>query len=132
MNIIETNLSFGAMTVRSRTNRIICHHAAAETCGAATIHSWHKANGWAGIGYHYVVRKNGTVERGRPEKYVGAHATGSNSDSIGVCFEGNFDQESMGVAQKNAGIELISWLKSKYGIGTVVGHRDVMATSCPG
>ena len=65
MNIIETNLSFGAMTVRSRTNRIICHHAAAKTCGAATIHSWHKANGWAGIGYHYVVRKNGTVERGR-------------------------------------------------------------------
>lgn len=132
MNIIETNLSFGAMTVRSRTTRIICHHAAAKTCGAATIHQWHKANGWAGIGYHFVVRKNGTVERGRPEKYVGAHATGSNSDSIGVCFEGNFDQESMGAAQKNAGIELISWLKSKYGIGTVVGHRDVMATSCPG
>lgn len=132
MNIIETNLGFKSMSVRSRTTRIIVHHAAASNCGAATIHQWHLNNGWSGIGYHFVVRKNGTIERGRPEKYVGAHATGANSDSIGICFEGNFDSETMSSVQKNAGKELVAWLKSKYGIGTVQRHRDVGATSCPG
>ena len=132
MNIIETNLGFGSMSVRSRTTRIIVHHAAASNCGAATIHQWHLNNGWSGIGYHFVVRKNGTIERGRPEKYVGAHATGANSDSIGICFEGNFESETMGSAQKNAGKELVAWLKSKYGISTVQRHKDVGATSCPG
>ena len=58
-----------------------------------------------------MVRKNGTIERGRPEHTQGAHASGSNFDSIGICFEGNFDAETMGAAQKNAGIELIQYLK---------------------
>lgn len=132
MNIIETNLQFSSLSKRSRTNRIVLHHAAASECGAATIHLWHKGNGWAGIGYHFVVRKNGTIERGRPEHTQGAHASGSNFDSIGICFEGNFDAETMGAAQKNAGIELIQYLKNKYGISKVYGHRDLMATGCPG
>lgn len=132
ITIKETNLSFTSLSNRSRTNRIILHHADASNCGAFTIHQWHKANGWSGIGYHFVVRKNGTIERGRPESTIGAHASGSNSDSIGICFEGNFDKETMGVAQKNAGAELVAYLKGKYGISKVQGHRDVMATACPG
>ena len=132
MNIKETNLKFGNLSKRSKTNRIILHHAAAGTCGAATIHQWHLGNGWSGVGYHFVVRKDGTIERGRPENTVGAHASGSNSDSIGICFEGNFDSETMGAAQKQAGKELVSHLKKKYGISKVQKHRDVCATSCPG
>lgn len=132
MKIIETNLSFGSMSVRSKTNRIIVHHAAAKSCGAATIHQWHKNNGWSGIGYHFVVRKNGTIERGRPEKYVGAHASGSNSDSLGVCFEGNFESETMNATQKNAGKELVAYLKKRYGISKVQRHKDVGSTDCPG
>ena len=132
ITIKETNLSFTSLSNRSKTTRIILHHAAATTCGASTIHQWHKNQGWSGIGYHFVVRKNGTIERGRPEHTQGAHASGSNFDSIGICFEGNFDVETMGAAQKNAGIELIKYLKNKYGISKVYGHRDVMATGCPG
>ena len=132
MNIIETNLSFGSMSVRSKTTRIILHHAAAKSCGAATIHQWHLNNGWAGIGYHFVVRKNGTIERGRPENTVGAHASGSNSDSIGICFEGDFTSEKMSDAQKNAGKELVAYLKKKYGISKVQKHSDVCSTDCPG
>ena len=132
MNIIETNLSFKSMSVRSKTTRIILHHAAAKSCGAATIHQWHLNNGWSGIGYHFVVRKNGTIERGRPEKYVGAHAEGSNSDSIGICFEGDFMSEKMTDTQKNAGKELVAYLKKKYSISKVQKHSDVCSTDCPG
>lgn len=95
MNIVETNLSFSALSKRSKTNRAILHHAEAKTCSAADIHSWHKNNGWAGIGYHFVVHKDGTIERGRPEDTIGAHASNNNSDSIGICFEGDFMTETM-------------------------------------
>ena len=132
MNIIETNLSFGSMTKRTKTNRMILHHADATTCSAEDIHRWHKNNGWAGAGYHFLVRKNGKVYRLRPEQYVGAHASGSNSDSIGICFEGNFDKEQMCTAQINAGKELVAYLKEKYKISKVQRHKDVCSTSCPG
>lgn len=132
MNIVETNLSFGSLSNRSKTTRMILHHADAETCDAKTIHQWHLNNGWSGIGYHYVVRKNGTIERGRPEKTVGAHADDNNFDSIGICFEGDFQTEKMGATQKSAGKELVAYLKKKYGITKVQKHSDVCATTCPG
>lgn len=133
MNIIETNLQFkGNMSVRKRTSRIILHHAAASECDARTVHTWHLKRGFSGIGYHFLVRKNGTIERGRAENLVGAHAAGNNSNSIGICFEGNFETESMGEAQKNAGKELIAYLCNKYGIDVVIRHKDVASTACPG
>lgn len=132
MNIKETNLAFGSLSYRSATRRIILHHAAAKNCDATTIHRWHKANGWAGIGYHFIVRKSGAIERGRPEWALGAHASGSNSDSIGICFEGDFEKETMTSVQRAAGKELIAWLKEGYKINKVQAHRDVCATSCPG
>lgn len=132
MNIIDTNLDFGSLSKRKSTTRIILHHAAAESCDAATIHQWHLNKGWSGIGYHFVVRKNGSIERGRPEDTVGAHAVNNNSDSIGVCFEGNFEVESMPELQKAAGKELVAYLRKKYGISTVQKHKDVTSTACPG
>lgn len=132
VNIIETNLSFKAMSNRSRTSRIILHHAAAKTCTAEQIHQWHLDNGWSGAGYHFLVRKDGSIYRLRPENKVGAHASGSNSDSLGVCFEGDFMSETMGEIQRKAGAELVSYLKSKYGISKVQRHKDVCATDCPG
>lgn len=133
MNIVETNLQFkGKMSVRKSTSRIMLHHAAASECDAKTIHEWHLGRGFSGIGYHFLVRKNGTIERGRAENLVGAHAAGNNSNSIGICFEGNFETETMGEAQKNAGKELIAYLCNKYGIDVVIRHKDVASTACPG
>lgn len=122
----------GALTKRRSTTRIILHHAAASKCSAQQIHRWHLANGWVGIGYHFLVRKDGSVYRGRPEDTVGAHAGNNNYDSIGVCFEGNFMTETMGDAQRKAGQELVQYLKGKYGISKVQKHSDVNATGCPG
>lgn len=132
VNIIETNLSFKSMSTRSRTNRIILHHAAAKTASPEQIHQWHLDRGWSGAGYHFEVRKDGTIYRLRPENKVGAHASGANSDSLGICFEGDFMSETMGEAQIKAGAELVSYLKNKYGISKVLRHKDVGSTDCPG
>lgn len=133
MRINEVSYKWnGALSKRRSTTRIILHHAAASKCTAQQIHRWHLANGWVGIGYHFLVRKDGSVYRGRPEDTLGAHAGNNNYDSIGICFEGNFMTETMPIAQKWAGQELVAYLKDKYGITKVQKHSDVNATGCPG
>lgn len=132
MNIIETNLKFKELSIRKLTNRIIIHHADAIKCTAEDIHRWHLERGWSGAGYHFLIRKDGSKYRLRPENAIGAHASGNNSDSIGICFEGDFQREIMSDAQIKAGQELIAYLKSKYNITKVQKHSDVCNTSCPG
>lgn len=134
MNIIETNLKFNSMDTRKLTKRIILHHSGVSVLQSVEIiHNYHKnTQGYAGIGYHFYVRKDGTIYRGRPEDKVGAHAYGANSDSIGICAEGDFNNEIMSEVQKNAIKELVVYLKEKYNVNIVVGHRDTIATSCPG
>ena len=134
MNIKEESYHWnGKPGTRSTTTALILHHAAAVTCTAQDVHRWHLANGWCGIGYHFLVRKDGSVYRGRPENWIGAHAKNSNSFSIGICFEGNYESETaMPAAQLKAGQELIAYLKGKYGSLRLLKHKDVNATSCPG
>ena len=120
------------METRKSTQRIILHNAAAQNFSAEDIHRWHLNNGWSGAGYHFLVRKDGKVYRLRPEDKVGAHAYGSNNNSLGICFEGNYMEEDMPEAQKEAGKELVAYLKNKYKISTVQKHKDVCVTSCPG
>ena len=132
MEIIETHLEFKDMSTRKSTERIILHHADAKNCSAEDIHRWHLNNGWSGAGYHFLVRKDGTIYRLRPEDKVGAHAYGANYYSLGICFEGDYMQEAMPTEQIKAGQELVAYLKNKYNITTVQKHRDVCATSCPG
>lgn len=132
MEIIETNLNFKAMSNRQTTERIILHHSASSVASAEDIHRWHLNNGWEGAGYHFLVRKDGKVYRMRPEEKIGAHAYMNNYNSLGICFEGNFEVEQMPDIQVQAGKELVAYLKNKYGINKVQGHRDVNSTSCPG
>ncbi len=134
MQIVETNLQFSrAPSKRTRTGRIILHHTASADVSAATIHGWHQGQGWIGIGYHFVIRANGTIERGRPEDTIGSHAgPQGNGDSIGIVLTGNFEIGAPSTAQMVALAELINELRSRYGDLTVIGHKDVMATACPG
>ena len=136
MNIIEKTYKWTKpLGKRSATDLLILHHAAATSCTAEDVHRWHVGNGWAGIGYHYLVRKDGTIYRGRPEDTVGAHAYGANSHSIGVCFEGNYQVEpTMPAAQLAAGQALATDIKRRWGITKVIGHKDVAGstTDCPG
>lgn len=133
MNIIEKTYNWnGGLKNRTSTKRIILHHAESKSCTADDIHSWHLANGWAGIGYHFFVRKDGSIYRGRPEDTIGAHAKGANHDSIGICAEGDFMKEEMNPLQLNALIDLVSYIKNKYHLSSIKKHKDVCSTNCPG
>lgn len=134
MNIIEKKYNWAYQPgKRVSTGYLIIHHAAAKSCSADDVHRWHLANGWAGIGYNFFVRKDGSVYRGRPEDAVGAHTVGYNSMSIGICFEGNYDVETkMPEAQLKAGHELLAYLRGKYPNAKVGKHKDYDSTACPG
>lgn len=135
MQIVETNLQFSrAPSKRTRTGRIILHHTASADVSAATIHGWHQGQGWSGIGYHYVIRANGTIEKGRPEWAIGSHSgPNGNGDSIGVVLTGNFETGKPTAAQMDSLVWLLKdYLFPKYGVKPVIGHKDVMATACPG
>ena len=137
--IEETNFHFTEpLLVRPKTDMIVIHHVGVPDgdTSAAAIHRAHLANGWAGIGYHYVIRKNGVIERGRPLAVVGAHAYGENYHTVGINVTGNFDKEVPTDAQMKSLTELVTALCRIYhidpGPATIVGHRDVNSTDCPG
>lgn len=133
MQIIETNLKRnGSFSRRSQTTELILHHAEASSASVETINEWHLKNGWTGIGYHYYIRKNGNIYRGRPEWAIGAHASGHNSVSIGVCCEGAYNTETMPSAQYRSLLLLISDIMNRYNGLTILRHKDTSSTDCPG
>ncbi len=138
VKIEETNLCFGDLSERSKTNMIVIHHTGQADIDASAeqIHEWHQNQGWSGIGYHFVVRKDGAVERGRPIWAVGAHAQGDNAHTIGIHLSGDFSRAQPTTAQIERTAMLIANLCEDYDIPTdrehVVGHGELMATECPG
>lgn len=134
MKIIESNLQFKSLSNLGQVKRIILHHAEASNCTVQDIHRWHLNNGWAGIGYHFFVRKDGTIYRGRPENKLGAHTSNHNTGSLGICFEGSYNKETMPSEQLRAGQELITYLCDKYSLlkANVYKHKDFNSTDCPG
>lgn len=117
-------------------------HCTATPEGRATtvadIDRWHKAQGWNGIGYHYVVYLDGTVHAGRAETEVGAHCYGHNAESLGICYvggcvaTGGTPKDTRTDAQKTALRTLLKILKKKYPAAQIVGHRDLnKAKACP-
>lgn len=133
MKIIEANLPRnGNFTRRSKTDEVILHHAEASSATVWDINQWHLDNGWVGIGYHYYIRKDGSIYRGRPEWAVGAHATSHNDRSIGICCEGAYMTETMPAAQLNSLKALLRDIMGRYGTLALKRHRDVNSTNCPG
>lgn len=132
LKIIEQTYKWnGSLSKRASTKYIVLHHRAANG-DVQGIHNTHLKNGWTGIGYHFYVKKDGSVYRGRPIDTVGAHTTDYNSVSVGVCFEGNFENETMTDTQIKAGKDLISYLKSLYPSAEMKRHKDFNSTACPG
>ena len=127
---------------RPGTEFLVIHHTGFpnedKDSIAADIHKFHQeTNGWAGIGYHYLIRKNGMIEQGRRPDAVGAHALHYNSTSIGICLAGNFEIGKPTRKQMESLKILSAWLCQKYKLdpmkkGVIVGHRDLNDTDCPG
>ncbi|MGN1307100.1 MAG: N-acetylmuramoyl-L-alanine amidase [Faecousia sp.] len=123
-----------------KISEIIVHCSATaefRDFGAADIDRWHRAQGWDGIGYHYVVKLDGTVQEGRPLERMGAHCKGHNANSIGICYiggltaDGKEPKDTRTAAQKAALISLIRRLKSNFTGAKVFGHRDFARKACP-
>ena len=110
-----------------------------QDIGAEDVHSWHQARGWSGCGYHYIIRRDGTIERGRPINYTGAHAkaNGHNNQSIGVSFVGGYTVPSTGngsnsptgsssftAAQNVAFNRFMSTFYKAFPGGQAFGHMD--------
>ena len=96
---------------------------------ADDIRRMHKAQGWADIGYHYVVRLDGTIEPGRDVDKIGAHVSGHNANSIGVVYVGGLDNQGKAKDtrtenQKNALLNLLLDLRQLYPNARISGHRD--------
>ncbi len=144
-NIVEKKFNFvSSLSNRSHTDLIVIHHTGGARdidASAEQIHDWHISAGYSGIGYHFVIRKDGTIERGRPINAVGSHAFGSNSHSIGIHLSGNFEITYPTMAQIEMTAMLIANLCVDFDIPTdrnhVKGHFEVdpdglSGTSCPG
>ena len=98
----------------------------------------HRAKGWAMVGYHWVIKQDGTIQQGREEKYAGSHVKHYNSHAIGVCYIGGKDAKGRNTdtrtpAQKAALWFLLKDLKQSYPQARIVGHRDFpnVTKDCP-
>lgn len=131
------------MSGMAKISAIVLHYSATyedQNLTVADIDRMHKARGWKGVGYHYVIRRDGTVDKGRPETQVGAHVGGQNSGKIGICCIGGLNRATgpnKGVdnrtpAQIAATIKLVNDILKRHPGAKVVGHRDLAATQCPG
>ena len=119
-----------------RTITLIVIHCSAvrpdQLSSAAQIDTWHRKDRHYkfGIGYHYVIRRNGDIEPGRPEWLIGAHCLNHNKYSIGVCYEGGLNargqpEDTRTAEQKAAMLRLLQQLHQRYPRAVIVGHRDL-------
>lgn len=103
---------------------------------AKDIDKWHKQKGWNGIGYHYVIDLDGTIEKGREDNVIGAHCTGHNAHSIGVVYVGGLDmnqnpKDTRTKEQKEALWNLLVKLICKYPNARIYGHNEFANKACP-
>ena len=130
---------FTSMPDRS-INMLIIHCSATRPgmdIGAKEIRNWHvNDNGWNDIGYHDVIRRDGTIEPGRDKAVAGAHCAGYNANSIGVCMVGGIDDQGKASAnftdkQWKALERYVRAFRAQHPKATVHGHNEFSSKSCP-
>ena len=129
-----------------RIDKIILHCSATpkgKHFDVDEIRRWHvEGRGWRDIGYHYVVYLDGSIHNGRPVKIPGAHVTGHNKHSIGVCYIGGVSnikdkrgkwpaEDTRTPEQKEALWKLLMELMACYDGATLHGHNEFASKACP-
>lgn len=121
-------------------NEIIVHCSATaegKDFTVADIKKWHLARGFSDVGYHYVIYRDGTIHKGRDESKIGAHCTGHNAHSIGVCYiggcasDGKTPKDTRTEKQKTSLLSLLRELKKKYPKASIHSHKDYTNKACP-
>lgn len=119
--------------------KIIIHCSATPEgadISASQIDKWHRRRGFKSIGYHFVIRLDGTIEPGRDISLIGAHCKGHNAASIGICYIGGVDKngkpkDTRTPAQSEALRGLVGRLKESFPEATVHGHNEFSSKACP-
>ena len=129
------------LSVNKRTIKELIVHCSATPEGkdysVDTIRQWHLQRGFSDIGYHYVIYRDGSIHIGRDESIIGAHCTGHNTNSIGVCYiggcasDGKTPKDTRTTEQKQSLVKLLKELKTKYPKASIHGHRDFSSKACP-
>ena len=124
-----------------KINKIILHCTATpegRQHDVADIRRWHLKRGFNDIGYHYLIHIDGTIEEGRPLNKQGAHCSGENKGSIGLCYVGGMSKDMKKAkdtrtqAQKDSLINLMHELIYKYNKDmTIHGHNEYANKACP-
>ena len=125
--------------MRRTVNKIILHCSATkegQNFTTTDIECWHKKRGFAKIGYHFVIYLDGSVHNGRDISEIGAHVTGQNANSIGICYIGGLDakgkaKDTRTDAQKAALKTLVNDLLAKFPSATIHGHNEFANKACP-
>jgi N-acetyl-anhydromuramyl-L-alanine amidase AmpD len=115
-----------------KINYIVVHCSATKAeqkVTVADIEKWHKARGFTKIGYHYVIYNDGSLHTGRELAEIGAHVSGYNANSIGICYTGGLDAQgkpadTRTAAQKKTLLLLLKELKAYFQSAAICGHRD--------
>lgn len=140
---IERHKQFISFKKREKTKYIVVHCSATQNKRMFdwnTIDRMHRQRGWLGIGYHFVIKTDGEIQEGRPMDTVGAHASGFNDCSVGICLIGGCDIRGKSLdnftsKQKDSLKLLIDYLRYCYYDDNpkVLGHRDLpeVAKDCP-
>ena len=125
---------------KSRQIDLIVVHCTATKPSAdvhvAAVDRWHRQRGFAGIGYHFLITLDGSIEAGRPLEQVGAHCLGHNAHSVGVAYVGGLDAngrpaDTRTAAQKQALVELLQRLRQFFPQAEIAPHRRFAAKACP-
>jgi hypothetical protein len=122
---------------------IVIHHSATPRGGAHSFDQEHRRRGWDGLGYDFVIgngtdTRDGQIEVGPrwTRQVQGAHAGVAlyNEYGIGICLVGDFNIDRPTRAQINSTARLVAYLMATYHIpaSSVLGHRDIKPTDCPG
>ncbi|SOO46446.2 amidase [Yersinia phage fPS-53] len=124
---------------RTKTEAIFIHCSATKPSmdiGVREIRQWHKEQGWLDVGYHFIIRRDGTIEEGRPVEAVGSHVKDWNSKSVGVCLVGGVNDKNQfdanfTPAQMHSLKEKIADLLDMYPDAALKAHHDVAPKACP-
>lgn len=119
--------------------RIILHcSATVESIDytAEDIKHWHRARGFYDIGYHFVITRDGKVQKGRDLDEIGAHAKGHNRNSIGICYIGGLDnkrqpKDTLNTDQERSLHKLVDALRLIFGELHIQGHNELSNKACP-
>lgn len=135
--IQQGNINIPATGTRTRTTHLAVHHIAGDNSTVEGIDAYHKSRGWAGIGYHAFINRQGVIYQGRQFDQIGSNVGQHNSYIVGISLDGNLSKTQPTAAQLQSLVGILTWLCLSYNIAPdkIWGHRDFKgheSNNCPG